>query len=333
MRLASGRRSKHAIRGNLSNAAKLPAMRSENLSPVPASSIADSFRACLDLALSHYENFSVISRLLPREHEADFAAVYAFCRTADDAADERGDPAISLAELAGMHRQVDRCAAGEPVDGPYFPALAVVMRRHRVPAELFHRLLAAFERDQRQSRYETWEDLLTYCTGSADPVGRIVLLITGHGDHPELQEMFRLSDATCTALQLANFWQDVARDLLERDRIYMPGEVMRQHGVTEPELRKMVETKRTSESFRELEEDLLSRTRPLFVRGRDLWPKVKKEVRPAIQLFTAGGEAILRAIEGQRYDVLVRRPTLTRWGKAALAARAWIGLRLGVDLF
>lgn len=333
MRLASGRRSKHAIRGNLSNAAKLPAMRSENLSPVPASSIADSFRACLDLALSHYENFSVISRLLPREHEADFAAVYAFCRTADDAADERGDPAISLAELAGMHRQVDRCAAGEPVDGPYFPALAVVMRRHRVPAELFHRLLAAFERDQRQSRYETWEDLLTYCTGSADPVGRIVLLITGHGDHPELQEMFRLSDATCTALQLANFWQDVARDLLERNRIYIPGEVMRQHGVTEPELRKMVETKRTSESLRELEEDLLSRTRPLFVRGRDLWPKVKKEVRPAIQLFTAGGEAILRAIEGQRYDVLVRRPTLTRWGKAALAARAWIGLRLGVDLF
>lgn len=308
-------------------------MPPEILTSDASSAIADSFRACLDLAQSHYENFSVISRLLPRAHEQDFAAVYAFCRTADDAADERGDRAVSLAELAGMHRQVDRCAAGEPVDGPYFPALSAVMRRHGVPAELFHCLLAAFERDQRQSRYETWEDLLTYCTGSADPVGRIVLLITGHGNHPEIEEMFHFSDATCTALQLTNFWQDVARDLIERDRIYIPGEIMRQHGVTEPDLRAMVEAKRASQSFREMEAALVSQTRPLFVRGRDLWPKVRRPVRPAIQLFTAGGEAILRAIERQRYDVLVRRPALTRWGKAALAARAWIGLRLGVDLF
>jgi len=295
--------------------------------------IAASFRACLDLALSHYENFPVISRLLPREHEEDFAAVYAFCRTADDAADERGDTAISLAELAEMHRQVDRCAAELPVDGPYFPALAVVMKRHTLPAELFHRLLAAFERDQRQSRYETWDDLLTYCAGSADPVGRIVLLITGHGDHPEIESMFRYSDATCTALQLTNFWQDVARDLLERNRIYLPGDIMRRHGVREADLRAMIESKRAGEGFKRMEADLLSRTRPLFDEGRDLWPHLKEEVRPAIQLFTAGGEAILRAIERQGYDVLMRRPTLSRWGKASLAARAWIGLRLGLDLF
>lgn len=315
------------------HAARLCTMSVDVPNSNAGTAVADSFRACLDLALSHYENFSVISRLLPREHEADFAAVYAFCRTADDAADERGDKAVSLAELAGMHRQVDRCAADLPVDGPYFPALAAVMRRHHVPAELLHRLLAAFERDQRQSRYETWEDLLTYCTGSADPVGRIVLLITGHGNHPEIEEMFRFSDATCTALQLTNFWQDVARDLLDRDRIYIPEEMMRRHGLTEADLRSMVEAGRAGEAFLRLEADLVARTRPLFEHGRALWPRVKGSVRPAIQLFTAGGEAILRAIDRQRYDVLVRRPTLTRWGKASLAARAWIGLRLGVDVF
>jgi len=293
----------------------------------------DSFRACLDLALSHYENFSVISRLLPREHEQDFAAIYAFCRTADDAADERGARDISLAELAAMHRQVDRCAAGQSVDGPYFPALSVVIQRHAVPAELFHRLLRAFERDQRQSRYETWDDLLTYCTGSADPVGRIVLLITGHGDKPEIEEMFRRSDCTCTALQLANFWQDVVRDLLDRDRIYLPGAMMREYGVSEAGLRRMIDAGRADASFAALERDLVARTRPLFAEGKGLWRHLNPRIRPAIQLFTAGGDAILRAIERQRYDVFVRRPTLGRWGKASLAARAWIGLRLGLDVF
>lgn len=295
--------------------------------------IEESFRACLDLALNHYENFSVISRLLPTEHEQDFAAVYAFCRTADDAADERGDKDISLAELAEMHRQVDRCAAGQPVDGPYFPALSVVMQRHTVPAELFHRLLNAFERDQHQSRYETWDDLLTYCAGSADPVGRIVLLITGHGDRPDIEEMFRLSDSTCTALQLANFWQDVVRDLLERDRIYIPEAIMREHGVSEAGLRNMIGAGRADTAFAAMERDLVARTRPLFTEGKALWAALNPKIRPAIQLFTAGGEAILHAIERQRYDVIVHRPSLSRWGKASLAARAWIGLRLGLDVF
>lgn len=309
------------------------------IAPPPSSdhsktaALDDSFRACLDLALNHYENFSVISRLLPREHEMDFAAVYAFCRTADDAADERGDKDISLTELAEMHRQVDRCAAGQPVDGPYFPALSVVMQRHAVPAELFHRLLSAFERDQHQSRYETWDDLLTYCTGSADPVGRIVLLITGHGINPEIGEMFRLSDCTCTALQLANFWQDVVRDLLERDRIYLPQQIMREYGVTETAIRQMIEKQRADVGFAALEQDLLARTRPLFNEGKGLWPYLQPRIKPAIQLFTAGGEAILHAIERQRYDVVVRRPAISRWRKASLAARAWIGLRLGLDVF
>ncbi|MCC6907395.1 MAG: squalene synthase HpnC [Phycisphaerales bacterium] len=308
-------------------------MTAATLTPEPAAQAEASFRACMELALSHYENFSVISRLLPREHERDFAAVYAFCRTADDAADERASKADSLAELAEMHRQVDRCAAGGVVEGPYFPALAVVMSSHGVPAELFHRLLDAFERDQRQTRYETWEDLLTYCTGSADPVGRIVLLITGHGDRPQIDEMFRLSDCTCTALQLTNFWQDVVRDLLERHRIYIPAEMMREHGVSEAALQRMIERRQADESFRSLERTLAARTQPLFDEGKGLWPHLRPPVRPAIQLFTAGGESILRAIRRQRYDVIMRRPTLSRLGKAALAARAWIGLRLGLDVF
>ncbi len=299
----------------------------------PSCSVEDSFRACMELALSHYENFSVISRLLPREHERDFAAVYAFCRTADDAADERASRDISLVELAEMHRQVDRCASGQSVEGPYFPALAIVMQKHGVPAGLFHHLLDAFERDQRQSRYETWEDLVTYCTGSADPVGRIVLLITAHGGKPEIDEMFRLSDCTCTALQLANFWQDIVRDLLDRDRIYIPGSIMREHGVTESGLRDMIQAGRANDAFVKMETDLVARTWPLFAEGRGLWPHLSPRIRPAIQLFTAGGEAILHAIQRQRYDVVVRRPTLSRWGKASLAARAWIGLRLGLDVF
>jgi len=299
----------------------------------PAAYAEDSFRACLELALSHYENFSVISRLLPREHEHNFAAVYAFCRSADDAADERGNKDIALSELGAMHRQVDRCAAGQAVDGPYFPALSVVMKRHAVPAELFHRLLNAFERDQRQSRYQTWDDLLTYCTGSADPVGRIVLLITGHGARPDIGEMFRLSDCTCTALQLANFWQDVVRDLLDRDRIYLPQNTMREHGVTEAGLRDMIKAGRANAAFAAMERDLVARTRPLFAQGKGLWASLNPRIRPAIQLFTAGGEAILHAIERQRYDVVIRRPTLSRWSKASLAARAWLGLRLGLDVF
>ena len=207
------------------------------------------------------------------------------------------------------------------------------MQRHAVPAELFHRLLSAFERDQRQSRYETWDDLLTYCTGSADPVGRIVLLITGHGDRPEIEQMFRLSDCTCTALQLANFWQDVVRDLLERDRIYLPGAMMREHGVSEASLRQMIEAGRADAGFAALERDLVARTRPLFDEGKALWPHLNPSISPAIKLFTAGGEAILHAIERQRYDVVIRRPTLGWWGKASLAFRAWIGLRLGLDVF
>ncbi len=308
-------------------------MTAATLTPEPAAQAEASFRACMELALSHYENFPVISRLLPREHERDFAAVYAFCRTADDAADERASKADSLAELGEMHRQVDRCAAGQSVQGPYFPALATVMSRHGVPADLFHRLLDAFERDQRQSRYETWEDLITYCTGSADPVGRIVLLITGHGDRPEIEEMFRLSDCTCTALQLTNFWQDVVRDLLERDRVYIPAEMMSEHGVSESDLRLMIGRGRADASFCDLERALGARTQPLFDEGKRLWPYLHPSVRPAIQLFTAGGESILRAIQRQRYDVIMRRPTLSRMGKAMLAARAWIGLRLGLDVF
>lgn len=299
----------------------------------PSTTLQESFAACLELALSHYENFSVISRLLPREHEKDFAAVYAFCRTADDAADERASREASLAELAELHLQVDRAATGLEVAGPYFPALRDVMERHAVPAELFHRLLSAFERDQRQSRYETWDDLVTYCTGSADPVGRIVLLITGHGNRPQIEAMFRLSDCTCTALQLTNFWQDVVRDLLERDRIYVPGEFMAKHGVTEASLRGMIDARQADEAFRAMEADLVEHTQPLFEQGKGLWPHLNPRIRPSIQLFTAGGEAILRAIRRQRYDVIRRRPTLSRWGKACLAARAWVGLRLGLDVF
>jgi squalene synthase HpnC len=198
----------------------------------PAVSLDEALAYVRGLASTHYENFSVLSSLVPRELRDDFAAVYAYCRWSDDLADETGadDAARARSEalLAWWRGELERCFADpagygeQPGAHPVFTALAQTVRRHGLPAAPFHHLLDAFVQDQRVTRYQTWDELLGYCRGSANPVGRIVLHLGGYPDTPENAERYAMSDAICTALQLTNFWQDVRRDLLERDRVYMP---------------------------------------------------------------------------------------------------------------
>ena len=273
------------------------------------------------LARSHYENFTVVSWLLPRRLRDDFRHVYAFCRWADDLGDETGDPGRSLELLEWWRQELDRCYAGQPRH-PVFVALAPTLERHDIPRTPFDDLIDAFVQDQRTTRYATFDQVLDYCTRSANPVGQLVLYLCGYRD----QHRQQLSDATCTALQLTNFWQDVRRDIVDRGRVYLPDDVARAHGL---DIELMVRTVCSAEPTETLTSslcatvrDLVERTRPLFAQGRALWPLVTPHVRPDIKLFTFGGEAILKRIRRQGYDTLTRRPRLGGRVKAGLLLRA-----------
>jgi squalene synthase HpnC len=274
-------------------------------------------RLTRELAHSHYENFSVVSFLLPRHLRQDFCNVYAYCRTADDAADEVADRDQSLRMLAAIRRELHDTYAGRSV-GPIFIALSATIQRHSIPIEPFDALLDAFEQDQRVSRYQTFAQLVAYCQRSADPVGRLVLWMCGYRD-PQRQ---RLSDCTCTALQLANFWQDVRRDLLERDRIYLPEESMDRFGVSESSLRQQITEGRCDPAVRRLIEFETDRTDGLFDQGEALLPTLDRSVRGQIGLFAAGGRAVLQSIRNQNYDTLSQRPSLSKWQKGHLSTTA-----------
>jgi squalene synthase HpnC len=261
------------------------------------------------LAQSHYENFSVVSLLLPRHLRQDFSNVYAFCRVADDLGDETGDRNQSLQLLADFRAQTLECFAGR-AQTPVFLALSRTIQRHQLPAEPFLDLIDAFEQDQRVSRYENYGQVLDYCRRSANPVGRLVLHLCGYHD-PQRQE---LSDHTCTALQLANFWQDVRRDILDRDRIYIPRDSMARFRVTDQQI---IDGK-CDDNFRSLLRFEVDRTAEMFDRGAALLPMLRPSVRMQISLFGKGGRAVLSAIRRQNYDTLSRRPALSRWQKGKL---------------
>ncbi|PYV15300.1 MAG: squalene synthase HpnC [Acidobacteria bacterium] len=274
---------------------------------------AEAEAFCRALAERHYENFTVVSFLLPRPLRQHFANVYAYCRVSDDLADEIGDRERALSRLAEWGSHLDRCYEGESTH-PVFVALAATIREFDIPKGPFADLLVAFRQDQLQTRYRTWQELLGYCANSANPVGRLVLHLSGYRD----ERRRLLSDATCTALQLANFWQDVARDY-ERGTIYVPEEVMRAHGYSEELLARRV----ADERWTALMEDLIGRTRALFAQGLELPRLIPGRLRLAIELFSRGGLAVLRAIEREcRYDTLHRRPALSRRRKALLIAAA-----------
>ena len=278
-----------------------------------------AFRACEDLARSHYENFSVGTRLIPKDLRRHFFSVYAFCRGVDDLGDEAKTNQLAL--LDEWERQLRLCYDGSP-DHVYFKALQVTLAEFDIPPEPFLKLIEANRRDQRIKRHPDYGELLEYCDYSANPVGRIVLYLFRHRE-PELHA---LSDYTCTALQLANFWQDVARDF-SIGRIYLPQSDMAEYGVDED----VIERRSASPEFRRLMRFEVERTKDLFRRGYALVTRVIKPARIDIALFTAGGLSILKAIERQDYDVLTRRPTLSKAGKAKLLATAWIRSKVGIS--
>ncbi len=264
------------------------------------------------LATHHYENFKVVSWLLPRRLHQHFYNLYAYCRWADDLGDEVPNATRALEWLDWWERELRQCYAGRPSHA-VFIALARTMREFDLPMEPFLDLLTAFRQDQTVHRYPAWPDVSDYCRYSANPVGRLVLLLCGYCD----AERQQLSDYTCTALQLANFWQDVARDL-DRDRLYIPLDALAAHGLV---IRDIM-ARRFDARYVALMKDLVARTRHLFAAGIPLAERVAPELRVDIELFSRGGLAVLDAIEAIGYNTLEHRPALSRTAEARLLGRA-----------
>ena len=290
--------------------------------PDTAPSLAEAQAYCARLARGHYENFNVVSWFLPKRLHQHFFNVYAYCRISDDLGDEVGDTQMSLALLDLWQHELDACyaqLADASLPGsrhPVFVALAQTIRQFAIPHHEFSDLLIAFREDQTKTRYETFDEVLHYCKNSANPVGHLVLYLCGYSD-PERQQ---LSDYTCTALQLANHWQDVARDYAN-GRMYLPQESLRRFGVSEPD----IAASRFTPQFREMMRFEVARAREWFDRGLPLIQKVDRQLALDIELFSRGGQAILDAIEKQGYDVLKSRPVISKPRKVALLFRALIG--------
>ncbi len=266
------------------------------------------------LATHHYENFNVVSWLLPKELHQHFYNVYAYCRWADDLGDEISDPQRALELLYWWEEELNACFQGT-ASHPVFVALRETIVAKKIPKQPFADLLKAFRQDQTVKRYPTWDSVLNYCVYSANPVGRLVLYLCGYRD----DERHRLSDATCTALQLANFWQDVARDL-EKGRIYIPFDIAAAHGLTEADL---VE-RRFDDRYVNLIKDLIARTRTLFAEGMPLAKMVDARLSVDLEMFSRGGLAVLDAIESSGYDTLHHRPSIGKAKQARLLGRALV---------
>ncbi|HVB97738.1 MAG TPA: squalene synthase HpnC [Candidatus Dormibacteraeota bacterium] len=287
--------------------------------PADGCSLDDARRYTGGLARHHYENFRVASWLLPRRFHQAFYDVYSYCRWADDLGDEVGDAAASLELLDWWERELDRALVRQ-ARHPVFIALAETIADFGLPAEPFRDLLRAFRQDQTVRCYADWEGLLDYCRYSASPVGRLVLAMGGYRD----PERTRLSDLTCTALQLANCWQDVARDYA-KGRIYIPLDLLSSRGLSEQD----IGAGRFDHRYRELMRDLVARTRRLFEGGLPLAERVSPEWRIDIELFSRGGMAVIDAIEAAGYDTLTRRPVVRRSTQMRLLGRALAGRWLG----
>jgi len=283
--------------------------------PETAPSLEEAQAYCRRLARSHYENFSVATWFLPERLRQHFYNVYAYCRISDDLGDEVGDPTASLHLLDQWQIELAACYAGTPRH-PVFVALAETVLQFEIPQHEFSDLLTAFRQDQTVTRYETFEDLLGYCLNSANPVGHLVLYLCGYRD----AERQKLSDFTCTALQLANFWQDVSVDYA-KGRIYLPLEDLRRFSVSEQDLA----ANRNTPAFCEMMRFEVERARDWFKQGMPLIGKVDKELAIDLDLFSRGGLEILNAIEKQGFAVLGRRPSISKPRKLALVARAALG--------
>ena len=270
---------------------------------------------CARLAASHYENFHVVTWLTPHPLRPTFQSIYAFCRWSDDLGDEVADPTRALELLTWWRGELHRMFEGE-ARHPVMLALAATVREFAIPIAPFEALISAFEQDQVVNDYDTYERLLDYCTRSANPVGHLVLYLARVFD----AENALLSDATCTALQLANFWQDVSRDL-DIGRIYLPREDRARFGVLDSDLA----ARRFTPEFAALIQFEVKRTRQLFREGSPLISRMPRALAVDVDLFSRGGLAILDRIEAQGFDVLTSRPRLGKLTKIALLARAFLG--------
>jgi squalene synthase HpnC len=283
--------------------------------PEAPPSLEEAQTYCRRLARTHYENFSVATWFLPARLRQHFCNVYAYCRISDDLGDEVGNAQQSLELLDQWEAELNACYAGSPRH-PVFVALAGTVKQFEIPKHEFSDLLIAFRQDQTVTRFETFDDLLGYCRYSANPVGHLVLYLCGYSD----AERQQLSDCTCTALQLANFWQDVYVDY-GKGRIYLPLEDMRRHGVSEEDIAQ----RRATAQFMALMKFQVERARQWFERGLPLVNKVGRELAVDLELFTRGGQEILNAIERQGFNVLHRRPAISKTRKLLLVARAAAG--------
>lgn len=264
------------------------------------------------LATHHYENFHVVSLLLPKRLHQDFYNVYSFCRWADDLGDEIGDPAESLRLLTWWRGELHAMYAGK-ARHPVFVALAGTAREYSLPVETFDDLIKAFEQDQTVTRYRSFTEVFDYCRYSANPVGRLVLGLCGYRD----AERQALSDATCTALQLANFWQDVTVDL-EKDRVYLPLDLLEAHGYPLEALF----ARRFDDRFRGAMQEAVNVTRGLFLKGLPLADTVDRRLAIDLELFSRGGLRVLDKIERQGCDVLGARPAVSKMERVGLLLSA-----------
>jgi len=273
----------------------------------------DAFKYCEKIARNHYENFPVASRFVPRNIRKYVWAVYAFARIADDYADESG---YTLAERIENLNQWEKflveCYNGNPTHR-VFAALAETVERFQIPIELFQNLINAFRSDVLVKRYETFDDVLNYCRNSANPVGRIMLLLFNYRN----EKLMEYSDFICTGLQLANFWQDVSIDL-QKDRIYIPLEDMEEFGYSVDDLFK----KQINDNFRSLMAFEVQRTLDFFVTGMPLIKNVDKDLSMELKLIWYGGTSILKKIHELGYDVITYRPKLNLLNKVNIFFKA-----------
>jgi len=283
--------------------------------PAAAPSLEEAQTYCRQLATTHYENFSVATWFLPKRLRQHFYNVYAYCRISDDLGDEVGDAQQSLELLDQWEGELNACYAGGPKH-PVFVALQATVQQFGIPKHEFSDLLVAFRQDQTVTRFETFDDVLGYCRYSANPVGHLVLYLCGYND----SERQQLSDYTCTALQLANFWQDVYVDY-GKGRIYLPLEDLRRFGVSGEDIAE----RRATPQFIALMKFEVERAREWFARGLPLVKAVDGELAIDIELFSRGGQEILNAIERQGFDVLQSRPAISKSRKLMLVLRAAAG--------
>ncbi len=278
-----------------------------------------------ELARNHYENFPLATMFMPSDLRPHVRRLYAFARTVDDLGDEaEGDRRALLDQWTSDFK---RCYAGTP-EHPILRELQQTIEAFDLPSDLFLRLIEANRRDQSVKRYETFDELLDYCTYSATPCGRLFLRVCGH----ESEELMQLADCTCTALQLTNFWQDVGDDL-DRDRVYIPQEDLRAYDLTVDDLYSFSAGEEPPESFYELMAFQVRRTRIFFGKGMELLQHLTT-CSFDVLLFTVGGVSVLEKLERQKFPVFDRRVTITGLARAGIFIKAaWLYLTGTVDRY